>query len=503
MLRGLATAAGEASFSELVELASVLDTSARSSPLRIVVAAKGAAGVLSERSADADGTLALGPVLVLPTEQPHLTMRLVDLEGSDDRSAVWALVAEASRTDEEVFTAWRGGRRWLRRLEPVSLPAEPVHLPRGGAYLITGGTGGIGLALAKWLAATSGARVLLTSRSVPDRKTLQQAPVPQYAALLEAIEAIELSGGEVLLARADAADRTAMADAIATAQARWGKLNGVIHAAGVSGSNKIALRLTPDEVAATLAAKRGGLAVLRDVLGAADLDFVALMGSINGVVGAPGASDYSAANAVLDGFAEFVEHPPLWRRVIAVDWGPWRDVGMAHNRLLAQPPMTRAAAVPAIVPAQGVDAFSRVLAGANDRVVVTAFDLQAAIAGSRNREAVGANEEVGDEPASALGDRSQVLGGAFTPLSEGPEQILGEIWSELVGIANLGADDDFFALGGHSLMATRMLSRIEVRFGIKLKLHDVFESSTIRTLAAKLTVPAGSDTDEMREEIYL
>jgi acyl carrier protein len=346
--------------------------------------------------------------------------------------------------------------------------------------------------------------MLLTSRSVPDRQTLRQAPGPQYAALSEAIETIERSGGEVLLARADAADRTAMADAIATAQARWGKLNGVIHAAGISGSNKVAFRLTPDEVAATLAAKRGGLAVLRDVLGAADLDFVALMGSINGVIGAPGASDYSAANAVLDGFAEFGEHPLSWRRVIAVDWGPWRDVGMAHNRLLAQPPTARLAAVPGIGPSQGVDAFTRLLAGANDRVVVTAFDLPAAIAASRNREAVGVVEEVGNEPASTLGDRSQVsLGGAFTPLSEGPERILGEIWSELVGIANLGADDDFFQLGGHSLMATRMLARIEARFGVKLKLRDVFESSTIRELAAKLASTADSASDEMREEIYL
>jgi acyl transferase domain-containing protein/acyl carrier protein len=504
MLSGLATAAGDAAFAELMELGSVLDTSERSSPLRIVVAARGAAGVLSERSVDVDATLALGPVLVLPTEQPHLAMRLVDLDGGDDQFVARALVAEACRPDEEVFTAWRAGTRWLRRLEPVSLPPEPVHLPRGGVYLITGGTGGIGLALAQWLAATSGARVLLTSRSVPDRETLQQAPGPQYAALTEAIDSIERSGGEVLLARADAADRTAMADAIATAQARWGKLNGVIHAAGVSGSNKLALRLTPDEVAATLAAKRGGLAVLRDILGAADLDFVALMGSINGVVGSPGASDYSAANAVLDGFAEFGEHPPSWRRVIAMDWGPWREVGMAHNRLLAQPPAARSAAVPGIGPAQGVDAFSRLLAGAHDRVVVTAFDLQAAVAASRNRETTGADEEVRDESASTLGDRSQVsLGGAFTPLSEGPEQILGEIWSELVGIANLGADDDFFELGGHSLMATRMLTRIEARFGVKLKLRDIFESSTIRELAAKLATPTGSDSDEMREEIYL
>ena len=98
--------------------------------------------------------------------------------------------------------------------------------------------------------------------------------------------------------------------------------------------------------------------------------------------------------------------------------------------------MARLAAVPGIGPAQGVDAFARLLAGANDRVVVTAFDLQAAVAASRNREAVAVDEEVSNEPASALGDRSQVsLGGAFTPLSEGPERILGEIWSELVGIA--------------------------------------------------------------------
>lgn len=504
-LRGLADGSGEQLFSELMELASVLDTARRTTPLRVIVAVRASATVLGERSPDPDKALALGPVLVLPTELPQLSMRLVDFEAHETLDVARAIVVEASHADDEVFTAWRGGRRWLRRLERVLPPAGPGEIRAKGTYLITGGTGGIGLVLAEWLAETTGARVLLTSRSAPSREMLEGTTDPRHQALSQAVARIESKGGEVLLAKADASDRLQMAKAIAAAEARWGALNGVIHAAGVPGTGKLALRLTPEEIAATLASKRSGLAVLRDVLGTAKLDFVALMGSINGVIGSPGASDYAAANAVLDAFAEFGEKPDGWRRVVAMDWGPWLDVGMAHARLQDHPAGSAAglAAPPGIVPAQGAIAFGRLLAGRHDRVIVTAFDLEAAIRTARQTASAAVLAPIVNAENIVGGSSRPTLSTAFTPLSEGLEHELASIWTELVGIVDLGADDDFFELGGHSLMATRMLARIEAKLGAKLRLRDIFEAPTIRALAARISAPLERGSGEVREEIFL
>ncbi len=168
---------------------------------------------------------------------------------------------------------------------------------------------------------------------------------------------------------------------------RWGGLDGVIHAAGIPGDGAISLRQTDQEARSIIAPKAEGLAVLVDLLGDKPLDFVALMSSINSVVGSPGACAYSAANAVLDAFVDSTERPAGWRRVLAVNWGPWRDVGMAAN--LAVPAARHAEHEAflrtAIAPEAGVAVFAGILASNLRRVVVTTFDLDRAFTAARRQ----------------------------------------------------------------------------------------------------------------------
>ncbi len=95
-------------------------------------------------------------------------VRAVDLDPRDSAAAAANLVEEAAAIDGISESAWRDGIRWIRKLTRVSLPppADPERLPlqRRGVYLITGGTGGMGLSIAKWLAENYQARLLLTSR---------------------------------------------------------------------------------------------------------------------------------------------------------------------------------------------------------------------------------------------------------------------------------------------------------------------------------------------------
>jgi phthiocerol/phenolphthiocerol synthesis type-I polyketide synthase E len=505
LLDGTAADAGSRLFEQLMDLAPVLDTTGRARPLHLVAACRGAAGVLDERVPSPDAALALGPVLVLPVEMRGLLARLVDVPQSDE-AAARGLVTEAALQGEDApFSAWRAGRRWLRRFEPFTPAQARPPLRQGGVYLITGGTGGIGLALAEWLAEQAGARVVLASRHAPGREDLEAGQDPRWAGLRRAIARIEAAGGEVLLARADAAEDAQMAAAVQAARSRWGALHGVIHAAGVAGPGLLAMRLPATDVAATLAPKRDGLAVLRRVLHDTALDFVVLMGSINGVLGAPGSSDYAAANAVLDAYAEFGERPSGWQRVVAIDWGPWQEVGMAHERRKAQAGLRDASHLPAgISPAQGVEAFAAVLGGTRDRVVVTDFDLEAGIAASRP-SAFAALLDASEQPAAqgnAAANRP-ALSSAPALLEDATQLQLAAIWTQLIGIADLGADDDFFELGGHSLMATRLIARVEAQFGVRLSLRDVFEAPTIRSLAAKLSAALDHSPDEDREEIFL
>jgi acyl transferase domain-containing protein/acyl carrier protein len=522
----------EDTYESLVALAAGLPSST-STPVTVLHASAGAESVCGEPVRSSASALAVGPVLVLPTELPGVRMRSVDLECVegivDTGAAIASLTLEVGLDDAEPQVAHRAGCRWVRRYERIALPpATPDQLPlrHQGCYLITGGLGGMGLTLARWLGARFGARLVLTSRqSLPpcdawDDWLARHDVDERLAAVINTIRGIEASGGEVLVCAADAANLADMNAVLATARARFGELHGVIHAAGVSGRGSVALRTRPEEVHGVFAPKVRGLNVLLELLGTTSLDFVALMSSINAVAGAPGASDYAAANAVLDAFVESVERPAGWRHVVTVDWGAWRDVGMATRLQVpdALREQWKAHLAGAIPPDAGIEAFARVLASRRRRVVVETYDvvrrhelmrhpLAPQTAGPDHGSAA-ARGPAKAHAGTASGSTSNAvptrpaLSSAYAPPTTPTEQRLAATWQELLGIEGIGINDDFFELGGHSLMATRVLARITETLGVRLTLRDIFDAPTVAGLAARMPTPAATPgTDEEREEL--
>jgi acyl transferase domain-containing protein len=518
---------------ELIALATALAPFSERREVMVLHATAGAESVLDEPIRQPHAAVALGAILVLPQEVPGLRMRLVDVEWRDRRidgqAVVRALIREAGLADGESIVAYRAGRRWLRRFADVTVTGAVGLTPplrQEGVYLITGGLGGLGLAFARWLGKVAAARLLLTARTtLPARECwsdwLAQHPTNgRDAVAIQAIREIEASGGVVLTAAADASDEAAMSAAISEAMQRWGRLDGVIHAAGVPGSGTIALRRSADEGRTVLAPKVQGLEVLVRLLGHTELDFVALMSSINAVIGAAGAVDYTSANAFLDAFPASTLRPERWRRVIAVNWSAWRDVGMAAK--LAMPRSRRdqwlAYLASAIPPAAGVEALARGLASGRERLVVAPYDVPRALESLRG----GGKPEADDQVNAMVASSAQSLGVVADPLEPRPERTsafeapasdderrIAAIWSELLGIERIGVHDDFFEIGGHSLMATRVLARISDTFGVRLALRDVFDAPTIHQLAQLLMAhaptaqpsPAASAAQGEREEI--
>ncbi|MFN7984970.1 MAG: type I polyketide synthase, partial [Vicinamibacterales bacterium] len=346
---------------------SVAAYAARHTPVRIIIATSGAASVLSEPVRHPEAALAVGPVLVIPTEQSGIQLRTVDLDSAlDADQQAQQLVGEAASGDSEPVMAHRAGRRWVRRYDRTPLPpADLAALPfkPGGVYLITGGVGGIGLATAAWLARHTAARVVLTSRN----------PRPEP----DALHAIEAAGGEVMVLTADACDEAAMRAAIGAARARWGRIDGVIHAAGSAGVEKPAIEKTVEETAAVFSGKVEGLHVLVSVLAEESLDFVVLLSSVNAITGGIGYADYAAANAYLDAFAESDRYPSGWRQVLSINYPAWRDVGMAA-RLTEQADRRRARdayEMSSLSVDMALDGFSRALASRKKRVAISRADV--------------------------------------------------------------------------------------------------------------------------------
>jgi acyl carrier protein len=80
------------------------------------------------------------------------------------------------------------------------------------------------------------------------------------------------------------------------------------------------------------------------------------------------------------------------------------------------------------------------------------------------------------------------------------EEVLLALFCEILGLKAISVDDDFFDLGGHSLMVTRLVSRIRARFGVGIPIRDVFEAPTVRQLAKIIEAKLVDEIEELPEE---
>ena len=394
-----------------------------------------------------------------------------------------------SATTDEVV-AYRGATRWMPAFEQIALPngATPPRLRERGVYLITGGLGGIGLTLAADLARFHQARLVLISRSgFPDRSqwdSLAAEPDSRRGRQARILCEIETTGAALLIAQADVADEAEMREVTARAEQKFGPICGVIHAAGVAGGGVLA-RKTERAVHDVLRAKVEGAAVLDRICESRELDFMALCSSIAGWLGGFGQADYCAANLFLDAFAE--ARTRRGKPTFSILWDAWRDVGMAVEteappelRRLREEELRRYA----LCPADGAAAFRNALRLGLPQVVVSTRDFPARYA-ARHGSSNGRIEKMGTAARGARHPRP-ALAQPFAPPRDQMERQMAALWAEHLGFEQIGIEDDYFELGGDSLVATQLVSRLRDALGVTVPVRWLFEAPTVAELADRL-----------------
>ncbi|KJZ72673.1 hypothetical protein HIM_07865 [Hirsutella minnesotensis 3608] len=251
-------------------------------------------------------------------ENPNLKLRLIDL---DEGPTGLAALAPAIMLPAEPQCAMRQGKVLVPRLQPfrprAGLPSQGPLVRRDGAVLITGGTGGIGRYVARWLARAHGVRdLVLISRRGPE--------APGAEALVAELAQL---GAEAELVAGDVAD----VNSLRAILSRFGgsrPLRGVIHAAGVLDDGVLSA-LTPQRCDTAFAPKADGAWNLHQLTQGMDLDLFVLFSSVSGIMGAAGQGNYAAANTFLDALAyrRRAEKQPA----TSVAWGLWTGEGMAAN----------------------------------------------------------------------------------------------------------------------------------------------------------------------------
>ncbi|MFB9222924.1 type I polyketide synthase [Paracoccus cavernae] len=319
----------ERGFFSLLHLAQAIGSELADQPLDLIAVTSDTLSVSGEAASQPEKSTILGPLRVLPHEAAGVSTRLVDLRVPETRRSTFggaktdgaALDLLAAQLLEEALAplngveviAWRGPRRFAQGIEAVALPESPA--PSRGVTLITGGFGGIGQTIAQDLAQKGGAKLVLTTRGATGSARVEAA-----------VRQLEELGAEVLAVRAEVTSPEDMRRVVDEARARFGSLDVVMHAAGVTRDALIATK-TDDDSWDVLAPKLLGTQALVSALAEHPAKQTVLFSSTSSVIGAAGQADYVAANEYLNAVARSA--PAALGQVLAVNWGVWADAGMA------------------------------------------------------------------------------------------------------------------------------------------------------------------------------
>ncbi|MCU0507574.1 MAG: amino acid adenylation domain-containing protein [Anaerolineae bacterium] len=501
-------AAQSRGFESLIALAQGWARQGEGAALDVLAVTSGLFDLTGGESTRPEAATILGAMRVVGQELPQVAVRLVDLP-AQTAGLAQPLVAEALASNPAAVVALRGRARWQQVFVPLPAPA-PSPMAEVGAYLVTGGLGRIGLTLAEHIArsSTRASLVLIDRSALPPREEWpsllgdgepDEDPAAGPAAALRArirrILAMELEGAEVIALQADVADAGAMRRVVAEAEARFGSLRGVIHAAGTVGA--AAIKSVAETDAATRAAQFGpkvhGALALADALEGRQPDFVLLMSSLSTTLGGLGFSAYAAANAFMDAFALAQSAKGLpW---LSAAWDGW-----AFREEQAMGRAASAAQAFAIKPEEGTQVFDRLLSIVpQGNVLVSTGDLHLRLNPPKpaKRDEGKAQAETGREISSTGGKHARPkLRVAYVEPADEIEAAMAADWERILGIAPIGAHDDFFELGGHSLLATQLVSRLRDAYQVELPLRNLFETPTIAGLAALIraaqAAPAGA-----------
>jgi phthiocerol/phenolphthiocerol synthesis type-I polyketide synthase D len=416
-----------------------------------------------------------GLIRVLAYEHPDLRATLIDLDTAGD--AVEKLATELGSSGSDDVIAWRGQRRYVERLTRATLGApeqKPIVRP-DGSYIVTGGLGGIGTVVARWLVDRGAGRIVLNGRSHPSEEQRQSL------ADLESRTEIVVVPGDI--------SAPGVAERLVTAAEETGlPLRGVVHSAAVIHDNLVAT-LSSESLERVWAPKAGGALRLHEVTSARQLDWWVGFSSVASLLGSPGQGAYACANAWLDALV-------TWRRALglpatAINWGQWSDVGIARSLTLG--------VLDPITPAEGIEALESLLSGDLARVGVARLRLDRAAAAFPEIRELGYFTTLVEE-LDALGDRGDWPGPDALrelDLAEAVRVVTARLRERISAI--MGYPDDSAVqtnqpltdLGMDSLMAVRIRNTVRSDFGVEPAVALLLQGATLADLTFDLVGQLG------------
>ncbi|MBP3413119.1 MAG: KR domain-containing protein [Oscillospiraceae bacterium] len=421
-------------------------------------------------------------------EYSRLNLRCV-LVSADTAPA--SVLEEMSYNHSNYTVMLRDGQRLVPQITAIQEPEEKsFRLRKNGTYLITGGTGGIGLVIADLFADIEpDINLILASRSAALPQELWQSSMdPKYKALRELAKRVR----SIRCISCDVGDPKAVASLMKENM----EISGIVHAAGLPGGGFVIKRKWQD-LLEVLRPKVHGTYELMKYAQQRNMDFIAMFSSYSTVLPVAGQSDYIGANSFLDAYADFCADSG---RVKVINWSGWRDCGMA----LANGVDMERSPVTFLSNEEGKAAFLQAMECSEPRVLIGRFNYKELASALQDYEKVLTFDEDTLAQIRAASSHSQSesenytisVKGKDSPLTPTEEKV-AQAWAKTLGLREVHYQDRFLEIGGDSLSATYLQKEVEKLFPGTMDITDVFVYPTIEQMSDFIDSKIVVETEEL------
>ncbi len=485
-------------YASLLALAQAIGSHSEVTPVEILYVTSAVHDVTGTEPLRAGQAAALGPCMVIPQEYPTLSCRHADVlppqNMVDTGRLVDQVLSELNGHGEERAVAYRGKLRFqgdYERVSPTS-SANSLSIKKGGVYAIVGQlSGGLGLVWADYLTKKYQAKVALVSPDVAS---------PKDEALVRQIAELE-ANADVLTVPAVLDDSDLLTAELQRIEEHFGNLHGVMFVCPMAASQSPRLigELTP-AISEQYFEKVYSLAALQSALSGRSLDFCLVQSSLSAVLGGLGLCAYAAASACLDQFT-LIQNRQGGTPWISINWdaGRW------------ELPESDASGAPmaefALTVEEARRATDRVLQLSEyERLVVSTGDLAKRLQHELQR--TGSTDSmhglVGQQTAESK-NRPDLETPYVAPRNDIERQII-EVWEEFLAVRPIGVHDNYFHVGGGSLAAIQIISRLRSRFQVEVPVRSILvEAPTAAGIAEAIeraqadSASAGEQRDQVAE----
>lgn len=414
---------------------------------------------------------------VIACEHPELHCFSIDLDIRSNFNDFELFVRLLATATHEEQIAIRGEKLYGLRLERrVQSGIPELMIRRDATYLITGGLGALGLALASLLAERGAKYLCLVGRRPPGEIAL------------ETIGHLQRQGVQVRCVAADVAEEIELAAVLNDLDKRTAPLKGVFHLAGIT-EDALLSDLNRDSIERVLRPKAKGAWNLHCLTSNLDLDIFVLYSSLAAVSSQPGQAAYAAANAYLDGLAAL--RRACGQPALSIQWGPWKEAGMireagAHRSRLAWAEQ----GIEALDIETALDGLERLLAHPVPVAFIARVDWNKFARAFRNvSPAFSRLAEPAASPAAAVSTMRDQL--AALPASERAKSLESYLKSIVAAVTKrkvnrIDSESRFGSMGVDSLMAVEVARRVTETLGLRLPATALYNFPTLQLLTSEV-----------------